>query len=555
MTPRILRALTTTILALLPSCGDDTPARGVSSTPNDAGVIDAPDGTLALPRTDYLVVAADALEPAALRFKAYRESTGHVVEVTKVGSLLGDAADRGTAVARIRDHIKKHFEVRDAARPFFVLLLGDATAGSALDGSEIPGGQYVETLGDVTVLTDNTYADMDGDHIPDLALGRIPVSTDADAESVLEKTRAYESVYEVGTWNRRLNLFASTAGFGDEADAEIEAMVFKVVEEIPYDFDITLTYAKQTSPYVFVPERFSDKVYDRINEGSLMVTYVGHGYESGFATLRWSGADFPILDTTQLGKVAVTHKSPLLTLIACLTGKFTEDSVSERLLRTAKGPAVVFASTEVSHPYANAIFVRELSQVLTKTRAPTVGELFVQAKRRSIENGDPLRQQIELVAGFLLDEATRESLRRSHLYMYTLFGDPALRIPYVRERVDIASPGAATPGTNLAVTAAIPNVPSGSARVSLEAARSTIPGELVAVPPDGDPTRDSVIEQNYATANRHAVAETTASYEAGSLAATLAVPAGLAAGDYYVTVYAHDGSKDAFGSARVTVTP
>ena len=85
--------------------------------------------------------------------------------------------------------------------------------------------------------------------------------------------------------------------------------------------------------------------------------------------------------------------------------------------------------------------------------------------------------------------------------------------------------------------------------------RSTLSGAIATVPPDGDPTRDTVIAANYATANSRIVAEKTASHDGASLATTLTVPTSATAGEYYVKVYADDGKTDALGSTKITVGP
>lgn len=505
------------------------------------------------PAVDYVIITADTLAASAGRWRDWRAS-GHVVELALASKVVGDKTAPADVTAAIHDWVKVRFAARDAKKPFFVLLLGDANGGT-VGPDVVPVASQPSASG--AIATDNSYADMDGDGIPDLAIGRVPVRSDADVDLVRGKIAAYESTYAVGKHARRINLFASTSGFGEPADTLIETLVFKVVEEVPYDYDITMTYAKQDSPYVFVPERFSDKVYERINEGALMVTYVGHGYQEGFASLQWGNASFPILDTTQLSKITASPKPPLLTLIACATGAFaTGDSVSEQVLRGATGPVAVLSSTENSHPYPNAIFVRELSQMLTVARAPTVGEVFMAAKSRMIHQDDALRRTIDNAVSSQFDTQTRTDLKQSHLYMYTLFGDPAMRVAYPGAGATVTVPTAVAPGAMLDVSLAVKGGPvSGQVLFTLEISRSDVRGTIQPVPADGDPQRDTVIEANYALANDKVIVSATASLQAGTATAKLAVPADLAPGDYHVKAYADDGQHDAAGSATVHVAP
>jgi len=541
------------------SCGGSDGASTEAPVPGGPDVVGDGGPAVVVPQADYLIVAASTLAASAERFKTYRASEAggsHKVALSLVPGCVGAEADAVAAACKIRDHVKAQYDARDTTKPFFLLIVGDAAAGAPLDKAHVPSAVYFEPFDGSNVATDNLYADMDGDHIPDLAVGRIPLATDAEVDVVLEKTTRYESTYEVGDWNKRLNLFASTSGFGDVLDAQIETLVFAIVEDIPYDYDITLTYAKQTSPYVFVPEKFSDMVYDRLNQGSLMMAYVGHGNTDSFADLVWNGKSFPILDTAQLGqRIEAVHKPPLLTLIACLTGAFASgDSVSEQILRTKNGPVGILSSTEISHPYANAIFIRELAQGLTTAGDLTAGELFVDAKRRMVKTDDALRRSIDMQVAAFVGVNQQGALKRSHQYMYTLFGDPAARLAYPKQKAKVTVASAhVAPGAEVAVAASFAGLAKGQAHVTLEVKRTTISGTIAAVPADGDATRDAVIAANYATANNRIIAEKTAAHDGAAFSTTLAVPANAAPGDYFIKVYADDGKLDALGSTKITV--
>lgn len=510
------------------------------------------------PPVDYVIVTADPLAAAAQRIADYRTGTGHVVAVVRVGEVIGEETEPEAASEAIRERVRGYFDARDPGRAMFLLLVGDADDTGIADATTVPTSTYelvLESAPEVQVITtDHRYADLDGDDLPDLAVGRLPADSEVAVDAYLAKVAAAEAEALVGPWNRRINMFAGSYGQGALVDSLIEKLVNKVLDEISYDFDITMTYASQDSPYVYVPEDFSDQVYARINEGSLLVSYIGHGSADSFDQLYWSGVPYPILDLEQLDKLNIKNRSPIVTLIACAMGAFDHgESVSEVLLADPGGPAVVLSSTEDSDVYPNTIFVRELGLAITEERPGTAGEAFVRAKQRVIAQVDSLRAQIDNAFGLTTSDADLDALRRSHLYMYTLFGDPALQIRYPRSVTIAASPDDVAAGGVLAVEVSAPGLSGGQVRVTLETPRSQIPHPLVPVPADGELGRDEAILANYAAANDKTVAAVVAPLADGALAVDLPVPAELAAGIYHLKVYADAGVDDAFGSTVVHV--
>lgn len=526
----------------------------------DAGGLDGSADAAADARTvsrvpDYLIVAAGHLAASARRYRDFRQSTGYNVDLAMVGEIVGDADDATAASARIQDHVRARYRARDATRPLYLLLLGDSQATWPGDGSGVPSGSWLDATTGAPVVSDNVFADVDDDDVPDLAVGRITADSDDDVDLVRGKVTAYEASHELGVWDRRLSIFASTSGMGDLVDAAIEGLVYDITEAIPYAYDVTMTYARQSSPYVYIPEQFSDQVYRRINEGALLVAYVGHGSRDGFASLDWNGKSYPILDTDKLDRLAVTHRSPVLVFVACATGAFAGgESVSERILALPQAPTAILSSTQDSHPYANAMFIHEVSQVFTVDRAATVGDAFLLAKQRLPQGADATRLRIEAVAALLVNASAKEALKRSHLHMYTLFGDPAMAVSTMGIAAVAVTPAAAIAGASVNVTATFPALAgAGHATVTLESTRRTVLAPVAAVPPDGDVQRDAVIIDNYQTANDKVAAQVTLPATGSSLSATLAVPTDLPTGTYVVKVFVVAGQGDYGGSTSLTV--
>ena len=497
---------------------------------------------------DYLIVAGDSLAASAERYKQFREASGHNVLVWMVKDVAAAGTSNSHKASKIRYLIQQVYAARDPQRPFYVLLLGDAN-------KQVPAGNYLEPHDKTNNTSDNFYADITGDHIPDLAIGRIPASTDAEVDRTRVKIAAYESTYKVGPWNRRLNLFASSGDFGAALDNIIESLAMEIADSMSYNFEVTMTYGSQQSEFVYVPELFSDKVYDRLNEGSLVSAYIGHGLSGTLDSLKWSGKSYPILDVNKLSKLKVRNKSPIVFIIACLTGAFDDrDALAEQILRMDDAPPAVIASTEISHPYTNAVLARELGYLVTEQKSPTVGLLLQQAKYRLVHQKDDLRKLITGLGQVMLNDQAMNALNRTHLHMYALVGDPAMKFRYVAGKATLAvSSDKVKRGASLEVTASFGNLSAGKALFSLEARRKVLLSNLKEVPKDGSPDRDAVIKSNFKAANDRVAASKSVSFSGSQAKATLAVPADVPAGEFFVKVYAEDGEADSMAHKSVTV--
>jgi hypothetical protein len=329
------------------------------------------------------------------------------------------------------------------------------------------------------------------------------------------------------------------------------------VREVPADWRLTFTYARPGSPYAFPPALFSERVYDLLNEGSLMTAYIGHGYSGGFDTVRWGDEDEPILDTSELDALAMTRRPTLLMLSACLTGAFdTGTSVVEEMLREEGGPTAVIAATEISHPYANGVLLRELAWVTLTERRPTTGEAFLEARRRLVTAADDaVRRELEGYAAIDPSSATpelREDLLLAHEHMYVLFGDPAHRLPYPRGTVEVDLAAAeVVAGTDVEACVRVRGPAAGDAVATLETDRETIGVNLVPWELD-DPDRDAIVVANNALANEKSFDRVEGQYDGGGFFVRFPT-SNEHTGTLTIRVYAASGDADALGSTTVRV--
>jgi hypothetical protein len=285
-------------------------------------------------------------------------------------------------------------------------------------------------------------------------------------------------------------------------------------------------------------------VVDLYNEGPLLTAYIGHGSEQGMEGLT----------TSQMDKIDSQNRLTFSAFFACYTGSFDDsgDSVSEKLLKKDGASVAIFASTDVSHPYGNALLGYEFERVLFELRPGTFGEVAMMSKNELINHTDDFREFIESVAAAILKENEIKDLKKSHLYLYNLIGDPATFLNLPQGHVElIITPDPALKGGSITVNGNVDNIKSGSVYVTLESERSTIYPKLNEIK---DPEKEKeLVQQNWKMANSKVMLENTVSVENSGFFVEFSLSDFEWTGIFYIKAYADDGIIDAMGSAGFSI--
>ena len=309
------------------------------------------------------------------------------------------------------------------------------------------------------IATDNPYADLDNDGLPDIAVGRIPANSSAQLSEYVEKIIQYERQPRVGQWQRKVNFVAGVGDFGMITDAIIESTAKRIITNgIQPEYDISMTYGSWRSPYCPDPRRFREVAIERLNEGSLFWVYIGHGMLDSLDEIRLPNSDqsLPIFERKDLQRLDCRRGQPIALMLACYTGAFdhSQECLGEEMLMKPHGPIAVIAGSRVTMPYAMTIMGTGMLESFFSGRCNTVGDLLLQGKQHLIKS-----QSDRVISRKLLDSMARamhadnEDLvaeRREHLLLFNLLGDPLLRIP-VPQSVQVSTVHRATGGKTIVV--------------------------------------------------------------------------------------------------------
>lgn len=396
---------------------------------------------------DTLVVCPDPLRAEMQPWIDHRIAQGHQIGILPSGSSeqIHKAIAREAARGKLR----------------WVVLVGDThEEGQALGPQQVPtfwsaAKINVKWGSEPKIATDNYYADLDGDTLPELAVGRLSVDSPEELRGLVARILRYERNQEYDHWCRKIHIVAGVGGFGGLVDSVLQMATKNLISEgIPAGFATTMTYASWQSPYCPDPREFGKITIDRLNEGSLFWVYVGHGHRYVLDRMRVPGGAFPIMDVRDAARLACREGAPIAIFLACYTGAFDSprDCLAEELLCSPGGPIAVFSGSRVTMPYAMAVMSNGLMNQYFDGRHATLGELILTAKRQlASEVPDDAAQQNEaqrkeptlLAAGApsrreLLDSIARvlspvkdqlHEERREHVLLFNLLGDPLLRLP------------------------------------------------------------------------------------------------------------------------------
>jgi hypothetical protein len=359
---------------------------------------------------DYLIVSHSDFIPALAPLVDHRATQDglvvHTVPVEAVYDIFGDGRVDPQA---IKNYVAYAFE---QWAPEYLLLVGDGTHDPLNNyGSPDHRPTFVPPyLGMVDPYwgeapSDNRFATLDGpdDQLPELFVGRLPVNTPVEVETVVAKILAYDEAPPPGPWNEPLLFFAGAPDGATDFHAYSDAIYDNVLdlaleshtpERIYYcEEDCTESYQISNE------DRMRSAVLRRLNQGALMATWTGHS-----SWHQWGANRLFHLD--DLANLRNGGALPVFLQMTCFTSYFSQptgDTLDESLLRLADGGAIATWG-----PTSLGLTAGHVSMHKAFTDA-TLGEPSVRLGPATV------------TARLALDEA-----HASLWDTYALFGDPAM---------------------------------------------------------------------------------------------------------------------------------
>lgn len=346
----------------------------------------------------YVVLTTAPLASAAGRLAALRAKQGLTAMVVDVAEVMNEFGDGLYDPEAIRSFLR-YASQRWQGPPRYVVLAGKGTFDprnlTGYGDDVVPA--ILAANADGLLPSDALYGDLDGDGLPDLAVGRIPAVTAADLAGYVDKLSAYESAPPAPSLGRAT--FASDVpdGAGDFA-ATSAALAQAVSGRLAVDTVALPAGAGAADLAARRADLFADA-----RSGRLLLDYVGHG---GLDRLSSLG----LLTTGDVAQLGNGARLPLMTTFTCIVGLFAYPSVSslgeELVLAPGGGTSALFGPVGLSsNAEAQALGGAVLGQVVGG--AGRLGDRILRGEAAFVSGGGD----------------------RRFLAVYGLLGDPALALP------------------------------------------------------------------------------------------------------------------------------
>jgi hypothetical protein len=235
------------------------------------------------------------------------------------------------------------------------------------------------TTGYGLFCSDSAYGDLNGDGLPEIAVGRLPVQTADQLLALINKIRSYEAL--------PANAHAQSLLVADAPDraGDFASAIQQVGAALVGDYSNAVVQCASQSNLGGLRQT----IQSNLNTGVDLVNYIGHGAIDRFGNAGYlTSADVPSLQNGA--------RLPLVVAVSCVVGQYSvpgAECLAEALLLQGQGGAIaVVAPTGLSVNHDASRLNLRLMQLLRANAQAGIGDMFRQALIDHVAQDHPTTQ-------------------------------------------------------------------------------------------------------------------------------------------------------------------
>lgn len=385
--------------------------------------------------TNLVIITAPGLKVAAQKLAEYHiEHDGMAVAVATTQEIYNEFSAGRQDLAALRSYVRIFYNRANSPEegPQHVLLFGDASFDyryrSGSNANLVPTFQSEQSLNYYSTYASDLYfgtldsgesfafAPLPGvTELLDVAVGRIPVRTYAEACDAVAKIVKYTSPAAHGDWRNNVAFLADDEDGGQHISSS-ERFINSLVEDYPMSSVEKVYFDLFSQVSAAGGKRYPD-VNKTINEGmdrgKLIVNYYGHGGESGLAAER-------VLSLTDINQWKNEFRMPLFVTATCEFSRYDDPnftSAGEQVFLKSKGGAIAMMTT------SRLTWAGDLDNIAVNN-ALYANNLFTQ------RDGE-----FPTLGWAVATALNRSAIGSTNTRAFVLLGDPAMRLSIPTEKV------------------------------------------------------------------------------------------------------------------------
>ena len=325
--------------------------------------------------------------------------------------------------------------------PQYVLFIGDTGTENSL-----PIIKYQSSGAIGAVIAENWFVDIDDDFVIEMALGRIPVSTVDELDSVIAKIIVFDEM----PVNKQRNRMALLAGPGNVFKTQIQNYLNgvspdRVQTDRLYLYDSHVTGDFDEGAYS------TDSLVNYIRDGVFCINYMGHG--GGYT---WDNHVLPYTSFEDF----VTDKPFIVNSLTCYTNTFSNDNaLGEMFVRHPKGAISVLSSTGYGWVNSNYFIYEKLMHHMFEDKMSHGKALRFALNDYFFSTFGRNANFIDNVDGRIIYKYFRKTL----FYQMCILGDPSATFPINKEGVANLSQRSLSSGQTINIATSSPGITRGLA--------------------------------------------------------------------------------------------